>query len=614
MPKGIKYGKWEEENMERALAALRNGDLGLNAAAKQYSVPKATLKRHLDGKNCFAVEGTKVVGSVSDLPPAVEEEICQHVLRLEECMFGMTPTDLRKLAFSVAEKNNIPHRFNREKKIAGKKWYYNFMRRHKDLSLRQPEATSIARATGFNRERVGEFFDILTKIVDDNKLNATRIFNADETGLSTVQKKTRRIIAKRGKQQVGSITSGERGVTTTAVCCASAAGQYIPPMLIFKRARSKDELMDGAPPGTVFAFNPDSGYINKELFVQYLQHFINTVKPSNDHKVLLLLDGHTTHTRNPEALDLARDCGVILLSLPGHTTHRLQPLDVSFFKPLNTYYIDEMEKWLRVHPGRVVTQFQVAELFGRAYGRAATVGTAINGFAHAGVWPVNRDVFKDHHFSTSTVLQSGTNSDVTSSITTAIREEEPTVEASTSTAGVETSATTAATNPISEEVQAAEATTPAGRKSAGGATTPTESRASLEKKGNSTDSSKPTTSRSNYNLVVPLTELSPLPKAATTVASTRSKKGTQKALVLTSSPYKQQLSQSTAGLKRKKLTYSLSESKKTDRGTNGDWYCEMCQTRSVEDMIQCMSCRQWVHENCAGVKKNVKKYFCSNCM
>ncbi|KAJ4432795.1 hypothetical protein ANN_21434 [Periplaneta americana] len=168
------------------------------------------------------------------------------------------------------------------------------------------------------------------------------------TGLSTVQKRTRKVIAKKGKQQVGSIASGERGMTTTAVCCASAAGQYIPPMLIFKRTRAKDELTDGAPPGTVH------------------------LKPSNDHKVLFLLDGHTTHTKNPEALDLARQCGIVLLSLPGHTTQRLQPLDVSFFKPLSCYYIDEMEKWLRLHPGRAVTQFQVAELFGKTYGRAAT--------------------------------------------------------------------------------------------------------------------------------------------------------------------------------------------------------------------------------------------------
>jgi hypothetical protein len=42
--------------MERALAAVRNGDIGLNAAAREYCVPKATPKRHLDGKNYFALK------------------------------------------------------------------------------------------------------------------------------------------------------------------------------------------------------------------------------------------------------------------------------------------------------------------------------------------------------------------------------------------------------------------------------------------------------------------------------------------------------------------------------------------------------------------------------
>lgn len=33
-----------------------------------------------------------------------------------------------------------------------------------------------------------------------------------------------------------------------------------------------------------------------------------------------------------------------------------------------------------------------------------------------------------------------------------------------------------------------------------------------------------------------------------------------------------------------------------------DWYCKICEERSVEDMIQCLRCKQWVHETCAGVK------------
>jgi hypothetical protein len=108
---------------------------------------------------------------------------------------------------------------------------------------------------------------------------------------------------------VGSVSSGERGTLTTEVCCVSASGNYVPSMLIFKRA-----------------------YITKELFLVCMTHFINSVKPSRENNVLPLLDGHSTHTKNLQALKMAREHGVILLSLPGHTMHRLQPLDVSFFQ------------------------------------------------------------------------------------------------------------------------------------------------------------------------------------------------------------------------------------------------------------------------------------------
>lgn len=84
--------------------------------------------------------------------------------------------------------------------------------------------------------------------------------------------------------------------------------------------RMNEQLKEGAPVGSVVTVS-ESGYINCELFNQWLQHFISVVKPTKEDKVLLLLDGHTTHSKNLDALILARDNGVILLQLPGHTTH-----------------------------------------------------------------------------------------------------------------------------------------------------------------------------------------------------------------------------------------------------------------------------------------------------
>ncbi|GFS23181.1 transposase [Elysia marginata] len=46
-------------------------------------------------------------------------------------------------------------------KLAGKEWYRGFMRRNPQISIRQPEATSLARATAFNPYTVGVYFDNL---------------------------------------------------------------------------------------------------------------------------------------------------------------------------------------------------------------------------------------------------------------------------------------------------------------------------------------------------------------------------------------------------------------------------------------------------------------------
>jgi len=90
-----------------------------------------------------------------------------------------------------------------------------------------------------------------------------------------------------------------------------------------------------------------------------------------------------------------------MISLPPHTMHRLQPLDVTFFGPLGTYYDEAMRTWIRTHISRSVTTWQVAELFGEAYGRTASVGLAVKGFQATGLWPLNMNVFTDADFAAS---------------------------------------------------------------------------------------------------------------------------------------------------------------------------------------------------------------------
>ena len=79
--------------------------------------------------------------------------------------------DIRRLAFQYAEKLKISHKFNMNKQLAGKDWLHNFMSRH-NLSHRKAEHTSTARANGFNKVAVQEFFDLLEKCISEYSLRA----------------------------------------------------------------------------------------------------------------------------------------------------------------------------------------------------------------------------------------------------------------------------------------------------------------------------------------------------------------------------------------------------------------------------------------------------------
>ena len=111
--------------------------------------------------------------------------------------------------------------------------------------------------------------------------------------------------------------------------------------------------------------------MNQEVFFEWLQHFIKCTNVLLDNKVVLILDGHKSHTHNLAALELANKQGVIMLSLPPHTSYWMQPLDLTFFKPLKTFYYQAIDDWLKCHPVRAVTMYQTSMLCGQAYGKGA---------------------------------------------------------------------------------------------------------------------------------------------------------------------------------------------------------------------------------------------------
>jgi hypothetical protein len=115
------------------------------------------------------------------------------------------------------------------------------------------------------------------------------------------------------------------------------------------------------------------------------------VKPSQEHKVILIVDGHSSH-KHVDVLSSAKENAIMMLCLPPHCTHRLHPLDVPFYGPMKTYYNHKVSKWLKANPGRTVTLYQITSLLSTAYGKAATIANAQSGFRKTGNWSVNADM------------------------------------------------------------------------------------------------------------------------------------------------------------------------------------------------------------------------------
>lgn len=391
---------WSPEDMRRAIEAVRAKQLGTRAAAKQYGVPRSTLKDKVNAEGSVDPEtlANSKLGRKPVLTGEIEGSLVKYCLQMEQLFFGLRAKDVMKMAFTLAERNNLPHAFNKDKRMAGWKWFRGFMRRNPSISLRSPQATSLARVKGFNKESVTKFFDIYEPLLDKVKNQPHRIYNVDETGLTVVQNKTSKVVGLKGKKQIGAISSQERGSLITVVTCMSATGHYVPPLLVFPRVNMKQELMDGAPNGSIAACHK-SGWIQTDIFLRWFKDlFIQNAKPSKEDPVLLVLNGHYTHTRNIELLDMAKENGVDIICLPPHCTHKMQPLDRSFMFPLKTYYSQAIETWLKQHPGRPVTHYQVAALLGEAYNKAATVSNAAGGFKCSGLFPCDRNIFQDFEY------------------------------------------------------------------------------------------------------------------------------------------------------------------------------------------------------------------------
>lgn len=99
-----------------------------------------------------------------------EKRLVKHILKLADAGFSPNRRSIRMLAYQFAEHLQLKHNFDHENKMAGGAWFKSFIERNPELSIRQAEGLSVARAKGLSREEVNNFYDLLIKVLTDNDL------------------------------------------------------------------------------------------------------------------------------------------------------------------------------------------------------------------------------------------------------------------------------------------------------------------------------------------------------------------------------------------------------------------------------------------------------------
>ncbi|XP_066946059.1 uncharacterized protein [Macrobrachium rosenbergii] len=364
----------DDTAIENALQDFKEKGGSVRTIAIKFGIPQSTfhdyVKRDRDkvDQESFQLPSYSVRQVLSG---HMERELADYLKQCFAIFHGLSTKITRKLAYeyAIANKTPVPESWDREKS-AGKDWLTGFLERQKDLSLRSPEVTSLSRMTSFNKTNPAVFQTKLEEILLRYQFSEACIYNLDETGRTTVQKLPK-IIAQKGVQQVGQVTSHERDELVTMVGIVCANGNAIPPCFIFLRVRFDEaRMMHGAAPSCKGLIHP-SGWMTSKNFLQVLQHFVINSRCSSDHKVLLIMDNHESHL-SLEAINYAREHGLVILTLPPQTSNKLQPHDRAIFGPFKTYYNQGVNARMLENLGCPITIYDLAPIMDTAWDRAAT--------------------------------------------------------------------------------------------------------------------------------------------------------------------------------------------------------------------------------------------------
>lgn len=610
--RGIR-GQWSEEDLTQALQAV-NAGMSVNRASTTYNLPRRTLRRYVEqGKTGKAAMGRKPI-----LTQEQEAELSRRIIRLSEVGYPLTASVLRRCVYRYTKLNNIPNPFREEKEKAGRYWLKGFMERNPQIRVRRAQNLNPARAQKLNKLIVNDHFTKLEEVLRSLHImeHPERIYNIDEKGCRLCLHHQQKVLAAKGSRRVHLVTN-EHAQNVSIVACGNAIGTAIPPVILFKGKRMKQEWSDSMPAGTSVLMT-EKGSMTQAAFSRWIEHF---AKFKVQGQCLLIFDGAKCHL-DYSILETAERFDITLYCLPSNTTHELQPMDKAVFRAFEYYWDDEVVKYFSTHPDeRSISKMRFGGIFSAVWDKTMTMSNIKAGFRATGIYPLNREAIPEIAFAPSTASQ---NQDQEPQQQQQMSQE--TVPSNTS--GLLENKENNVDRSISLEAGPSTSGVRSQKKNGTRARTCTHDDSSSDSDSHFSVHDESSNSYSDEEIVQDpalnennsFTEMLPTPDMVLTKAKKPRKPAlNSRAQVVTRNLFTKEnkilkdISVSSTNIKKKS---KISRAPKPQcKILNESWYCKLCREDRQADMRLCVKCKAYVHEECMGLTKDdvIEIFMCPDC-
>ena len=379
--------------MAAALDECRNNGMKVAAAARLHNVPRKTLSDRLRSR---VSEDCTGAGRPSILLDEEEKSLCNYIEYMANRGFPLTINQIKMYAWCIDKKNGR-NKFGEAGLTEG--WWNCFKKRNPEsvkVKLRKPDSLDRGRALCATADNLRAYFSLLKKVLEDNDFSShpQDIYNCDETVVDLNKSCQKVVIPKWMKlSHSRQVASSEH---ISILCCVNAAGHSIPPFIIYKNALPGGHYVNGGPDGALYG-KQKTEFMDRELFSKWLRRlFIPHARPSHEHPVLLLVDGHASHCV-PEVVQICKENNVILLALAPHTTHLCQPLDVAVYKSLKMNISKTVKIGQALKGDLWITKTNVARMLKDPLENSLTIPNIKSGFRKCGIHPFDPNAIDKSH-------------------------------------------------------------------------------------------------------------------------------------------------------------------------------------------------------------------------